>query len=135
MGFTGGAAAWIGANSHDCKIGNVVVSLKLRDLAWHVIAAPSEHVEAALRAVGAPRHLRHLMYKHPTNQTAVAAAGGIEAVMAALRAHVGAEAVQQCGCIALRHLRVAAWLQRCGGRVSVQLGGPLDTELAEVLSE
>jgi hypothetical protein len=41
---------------------------------------------------------------HPANQTAVAAAGGIEAVVAALRAHPGSEEVQEMGCYALRWL-------------------------------
>eukprot|EP01049_Picozoa_sp_SAG25_P016681 SAG25_NODE_3941_length_923_cov_296.111650_1_plen_229_part_00 len=47
------------------------------------------------------RSLAALMTNHPANQTAVAAAGGIEAVVAALRAHPGAEAVQYMGCCAL----------------------------------
>jgi hypothetical protein len=38
---------------------------------------------------------------HPANQTAVAAAGGIEAVVKALRAHPGSEKVQEMGCDAL----------------------------------
>jgi hypothetical protein len=41
---------------------------------------------------------------HPANQTAVAAAGGIEAVVKALRAHPGSEKVQEMGCYALRCL-------------------------------
>jgi len=38
------------------------------------------------------------------NQTAVAAVGGIEAVVAALRAHPSVEAVQRSGCLALSSL-------------------------------
>ena len=37
MGFTEAAAAWFGANNHECKVGSQVVSLKLRELVWHVV--------------------------------------------------------------------------------------------------
>jgi hypothetical protein len=41
---------------------------------------------------------------HPANQTAAAAAGGLEAAVAALRAHPGAAGVQDSGCFALAKL-------------------------------
>ena len=48
--------------------------------------------------------LGNLAAKHPNNQTAVVAAGGLEAVVTAMRASAGAELVQRKGCYALRHL-------------------------------
>eukprot|EP01047_Picozoa_sp_COSAG01_P000523 COSAG01_NODE_10_length_42970_cov_93.010007_19_plen_378_part_00 len=49
-------------------------------------------------------HGKELVASHPANQTAAAAAGGIEAVVAALRAHPINARVQGSGLLALYHL-------------------------------
>ena len=42
--------------------------------------------------------LAYLAANSPANQQAIAAAGGVEAVLGAMRAHPEAEAVQENGC-------------------------------------
>ena len=50
------------------------------------------------------RALATLVNSHPANLAAAGAAGGVEAVTAALAAHPGAEKVQERGCLALSNL-------------------------------
>ena len=67
-------------------------------------AAKQAHAEVAKQGC---RALANLAFNNADNQKAIASAGGVEAVVAALRAHGGAHAgVAQHGCWALKNLAI-----------------------------